>query len=145
MAAFNFQARFVIPIELGDKQQTIRRPRKDGWTARRGMMLQLQAGDRFHPRRIGLARCLNVGAIHLRFDRAWVRFEGTYGEAQGVTTLTAAKDLDAFAVRDGFQDFADMAAFWRATHDSAVFTGVRTLWGPTFAGPLDPPPAELAD
>ena len=46
--------------------------------------------------------------------------------------LFGPRVLDDFAVRDGFQGWADMRAFWRAEHpDVYKFNGVLIKWEPT--------------
>lgn len=138
---YGFKARFVLPIELGTKQQTIRKPRAGrSRHAQRGDLLQLSTGDRFHPHRIGLARCLFAGFVRLDLRNDEAHVDGFVDTAH----LYGAKDLDAFAVVDGFEDWADLRAFWAETHDGPdIFEGVRIFWGSTFAGPLDPPPADV--
>lgn len=140
---YGFKARFVIPIELGTKQQTIRAPRKGtSRHARRGDLLQLSTGDRFHPRRIGLARCISSRLVQLQFTAATVCIHGAGEDARYVF---GHGHLDDFAREDGFQDWPDLKKFWRETHgDLAEFNGCIITWGDTFAGPLDPPPADLA-
>lgn len=153
---YGFKARFVVPIEMGTKQQTIRRLRAGrSRHARLGDLLQLNTGSRYKPRRIGLARCLGSWAVGLDFagDRLLTASDHelsslTVGEWTkvdlGGPTWQAPADLDRFAVRDGFADWSDLREFWRVEHDApSLFIGVMIVWGETFAGPLDPPPADL--
>ncbi len=143
MTNYTFQARFVIPIELGTKQQTIRRfrPRFAGEEGRDrlkghakvGGPLGLMTGPRFQSRKIGEARALVVDPVRLDFAADTVTAYGRLMTEQ----LTTGALLDGFAVRDGFAGWAEMRAFWRETHDAARFEGVRIFWGDTFKGPLD--------
>lgn len=136
MVAFNFKERFVLPIELGSKQQTIRNVRKRN--ARPGDTLQLMCGPRFNPRRIGTAECLEAGPIRLDFGGEWIGIESTSRFGHLVKIVYDGREaLDQFAVRDGFQSFADMELFWIETHGERQFTGWWTFWGETFKGPLD--------
>ncbi len=51
--------------------------------------------------------------------------------ARIVTDGVPVRDLDAFALRDGFVDAVDMWAFWRDHHPETVaegFTGVLIEW-----------------
>jgi ribosomal protein L27 len=135
MVAINFMDRFVIPIELGTKQQTIRKHR-NGREIRVGDTLHLQRGDRFHPVRIGTATVVDSLPILLLLDEGQVAFD-----RPGRRRLVSPRDLDRFAVRDGFTDWNDLRAFWRATHGPLPhFLGMLHSWGTTFKGPLDHPP-----
>lgn len=138
MVAFNFKARFVVPIELRIKRQTIRNVRKRN--ARPGDTLQLMTGPRFSPRRIGTAQCEAAGPIQITFgDAAKVHVEKVW--ATGFIEpeiMISATSLDSFAVRDGFGDWGDLEDFWRETHDPGLgWSGWWTFWGETFKGPLD--------
>ena len=138
MVAFSFKSRFVLPIELGTKQQTIRNVRKRN--ARPGDGLQLMTGPRFQPRRIGTADCLAAGPIQIRLGASpSVHVEAIDGSGRlEPRFIFGHRDLDAFAVRDGFDEWPDLEAFWRETHDtSAPWAGRWTFWGETFKGPLD--------
>lgn len=69
--------------------------------------------------------CLSVEDVRLRFRRG----------GDDVTTasqyLQKPHDLDAFAVADGFDDWPDLCAFWKETHDAvARFEGVLIRWAP---------------
>ena len=37
-------------------------------------------------------------------------------------------ELDAFARRDGFEDWPEMREFWRENHKAEVFSGVLIRW-----------------
>lgn len=147
MADYSFQPRFVVPIELGIKQQTIRAYRKpavkrwrtgaDGASllaghAKVGGPVRLKTGPRFQPRIIGEATAVLVDQVRLDFRKDQVATLGKHG----LTTISGG-ELDPFAVRDGFQDWADLRAFWRDMHGLEPFEGARIFWGDTFKGPLD--------
>lgn len=125
MVAYNFQARFEAPLLARTKRQTIRAEGRKRH-ARAGETIQLQAGPRFHPRRLGLATCEAVDGITLSFgNRPSVILPAV--------TIDAPADLDAFAVLDGFASWRDLAAFWAVTHgEHFVFEGLRISWGETF-------------
>lgn len=129
MVAFTFKPRFVIPIELGDKRQTIRGRRKRN--ARAGDTLQLFTGPRMRPRKIGEARCIGAGPISIDLDAQRITYtlEATADDAERTVNVTAPGGLDNFAQRDGFRDWDDMRTWWRETYpDVAVFDGWLTLW-----------------
>lgn len=121
MVAYNFNARFEVAIREGWKTQTIRADREGH--VRPGEFLQLYVGQRTAQcRRICEdLRCTEVMRVRIEFDG-----EGEIDriETDGIPVL----DLDGFAVRDGFTDSSDMAAFWREVH------GQRP--GTRFAGQL---------
>ena len=121
MVAYSFKARFADPILSGEKQQTIRAHRKRH--AYGGQILHLYTGMRTRQCRL-LARaiCQSVERIKIDVDGGSVHF------CRQVETIAGA-ELDAFARRDGFADWPDMQAFWRAEHPSiATFDGVLIRW-----------------
>lgn len=122
MVAYSFKPRFEIPIAEGWKTQTIRGPRERH--ARPGEMLQLFVGQRTaHCRKICPdVRCTEVMKIIIEFDA-----DGFIERIE--TDGVAARDLDAFAQRDGFRDAEEMAEFWAAEHGHLrVFQGVLIEW-----------------
>lgn len=147
MADYTFKARFVLPIELLIKQQTIRAYRAkdhalgDGLKghAKVGGPVGLKTGPRFQPRYIGRATAVLVDHVMLDFESD---SRTLYGHL-GMDATSRPEDLDRFAVLDGFQDWADMRAFWKETHDSRTFQGARIFWGDTFQRPLDVEPGAV--
>lgn len=138
-----FKARFVAPIELRTKVQSIRKPRK-GRDWRRGDLIHMQQGDRFHPVRMGLGRALVVEPIVLNFATDMVLGCTAFvPSGHGWRAIKTALDLDRFAVMDGFADWADLRQFWADTHAEHVFGGNRIYWGDTFAPPGEPTPAAI--
>ncbi|MCJ2104738.1 hypothetical protein MKK70_04965 [Methylobacterium sp. E-041] len=128
MVAYSFKARFAAPILAGTKAQTIRAERAGrSRHARPGERLQLYTGLRTRQcRHLGEAACLAVWPIELHLvvglvfaNDGWIRTD---------------EDLDAFARQDGFRDWSDMLAFWKAEHpDAVVFTGILIRWQPLVA------------
>jgi hypothetical protein len=124
MVAYSFHPRFVEPIRQGYKCQTIRGPRLRH--ARPGELIQLYSGLRTARAAKIMAdpHCLEVMPVSIAFrpDGAIERIM-----AGGHPAL----DLDAFALRDGFRDADEMAAFWRAQHGMLFrFDGVLIEWAP---------------
>jgi hypothetical protein len=122
MVAINFDPRFEVAIREGWKTQTIRKPRLH--MPRPGDRLQLMVGMRSaNCRQIcGDVRCTDVLAIEISFGE-----DG--GIDRIVTDGVPVRDLDAFAVRDGFTDADDMAAFFKAKHGPmGVFRGFVIEW-----------------
>lgn len=130
MVAYSFKARFEAPILARTKRQTIRAVGKRRH-AREGEELQLYTGMRTRScRLLGLALCESTRPIRLFLATDLVRIDGR-------ATHSLFPELDAFAVRDGFGDWADLKAFWRDEHGSSVkdFEGVLVDWGDTARAP----------
>jgi hypothetical protein len=126
MVAFSFKSRFVSKIEDPSKRQTIRNMRKrNSW---KGDVLQLFTGPRFKPVRLGAAACVDCGPIGMDFKLERVSILWVSGN----NSYYHATSLDDFAVDDGFEDWDDLRAFWRETHDVQLFEGWATHWGDTF-------------
>lgn len=136
MTAYSFKQRFIAPILAGTKTQTIRADRRRH--ARPGGQLQLYTGMRTKQcRLIALATCAAVGKIIISFvGPGNVKIElpgeagpirsGMYGPRWG-----AVHDLDTFSRRDGFTNWDDMRAFWRAERgDVSEWDGVIICWHP---------------
>jgi hypothetical protein len=122
MVAYSFKARFEIPIREGWKTQTIRAARDRH--ARPGEMLQLYVGMRTAQCRKIMpdVRCTDVMKVVISFDG-----EGVIERV--ITDGVPVRDLDAFAVRDGFTDIDDMSDFWRKEHGPrGLFHGVIVEW-----------------
>lgn len=123
MVAFNFNARFETAIREGWKTQAIRRGRRVR-NVRPGEVLQLFVGQRTPDcRRICPdVRCTDVMTIQITFGE-------DFGIVRIVTDGVPVKDLDAFAVRDGFIDSGDMARFFKETYGPLeVFHGLVIEW-----------------
>ena len=122
MVAYSFKPRFEAPIREGWKTQTIRRARDRH--ARPGEMIQLYVGMRTAQCRkiCPDVRCTEVMKIVISFD-------GDGGIERIITDGVPVRDLDAFAVRDGFKDSDDMADFWRSVHGPVgLWHGVIIEW-----------------
>jgi len=119
MVAYSFNPRFIEPIRQGLKTQTIR-SYSEARQPRPGQLLQLYTGMRTkHCRRIlPDVPCLTVMKVQITFDIGQPPLIGRI-----VTDGVPVRDLDAFAIRDGFTDIEDMSAFWRDMHPQACATG----------------------
>jgi hypothetical protein len=143
MVAYSFKRQFVGPIRAGTKRQTIRAPRKGrGRHARPGETLQLYTAMRTKQcKKIGEATCVRLRAIELHFRRNWRRdwlryaTPGTCG-----IKIDGAGALAEFARRDGFIDWLELRAFWKAEHGKKLrwveapfvfdWVGVLIEWEP---------------
>ncbi|NTT86908.1 ASCH domain-containing protein [Tabrizicola fusiformis] len=124
MVAYSFNRRFELAVREGWKTQTIRAGRLRH--ARPGELIQLFVGMRTqHCRRIcDDVRCTDVMQVCISFDA-----EGEIDRIE--TDGVPVRDLDAFAVRDGFVGASDMAAFWRAQNGQrpgSTFSGYLIEW-----------------
>ncbi|WP_438852748.1 hypothetical protein [Brevundimonas nasdae] len=130
MVAYSFKGQFEPRIQACTKQQTIRAVGKKRHTLP-GERMTLTTGDRFHPRLIGEAVCQSVVPIQMDLAVGSVLLAAVVDPARLITTRA---DLDAFAVLDGFECWADLVAFWKQTHPTAhrSFAGLCISWGDTF-------------
>lgn len=121
MVAYSFKKRFIEPIRAGTKAQTMRNDRARH--ARAGEQVQLYYAMRTKQcAMIARSTCLAVTPVRLDLKRNTVKIEGR-------PIITARLGLDLFAVRDGFDDWADLKAFWRAEHETlTAWSGVLIEW-----------------
>jgi len=95
---------------------------------RPGERIQLYYGMRTKQcRLIGVGKCTSVAGIRIQFGRGIISVDDYPAIRDG--------DLDAFAQDDGFKDWDDMGAFWRAEHGDDLhrlgpWTGVLIKWEP---------------
>jgi len=123
MVAYSFKKQFVAPIKALTKGQTIRANRKRH--ARPGETLQLYTAMRTkHCTLIGTATCFTIQPIRIDIEEAVI----TVLTGKSLITLTGLAAVDAFARRDGFEDWFEMRDFWRVNHKTAVFCGVLIRW-----------------
>lgn len=104
MVAYSFKQRFVEPIQLG-----------------------LQPG----PWLPGTAQCFLIGrAACIKISKITIDLQAERIHVDFQSFLRGGK-LDGFARWDGFADWAEMAAFWRAEHgDVERFVGILIEWEP---------------
>lgn len=118
MVAYNFKARFAEAVERGVKRQTIRATREGrSRHARPGEPVQLYVG-------------LRTKDARKLVDPDPICTLSTYCNihATGVTLGNHPTiDLDEFARRDGFKDFADMKT-WFAENHGLPFIGRLIAW-----------------
>lgn len=114
MVAFNFSPEFADAVAIGAKCQTIRKTAR----AKKGDMLQLFTGQRTkNCRKLREAECLSVDYVHIAPD--------------GLTVGDAKKhpgDAEAFARRDGFEDYKSMVAWFEDKYGTPHFVGYVHRW-----------------
>jgi hypothetical protein len=149
MVAYSYKGRFVAPIRVGlglpvqdlhyelggyapgslirPKFQTIRGQGLKRH-ARLGEVIQHYHAQR-SPKcfKIGEGRCKSVDDIRIYIHAEWIETGGYIRKSP--------RELDAFAVKDGFDDWAGMRAFWIEEHGHEMkhlgpFVGVLIQWGP---------------
>lgn len=124
MHVFMFRPRFIEPIKAGTKTQTIR-PQGNRRLVLPGDELSLRHWQD-KPYR----------SPHVQIATAVARpSEVIEVSVRGVTHATSrqlkrVKDLDAFAVADGFIDWDEMRAYWQEMHGRQRFLGVLYPWLP---------------
>lgn len=125
MVALSFKKRFIEPIQLGTKRQTVRAIRKDGRTAHPGDELQLYTAMRTkHCRLIGRATCISVEPVQLLLSV----LQPIVALGDGPTLREV--ENEEFARADGFADWGELVAFWKAEHPNQHhFAGTLTCWG----------------
>ena len=144
MVAYSFQKRFAEPILAGAKLHTIRADRRRH--ARPGEELQLYVGMWTKQCRLVTRKtCTAVLQIGLDFTSDRILVEGLNhpiesrvgaswnGEGFAIMgTLLTGRDLDRFAMMDGFSCFTEMRAFWFETHgvpaEHEIFVGKLIGW-----------------
>jgi hypothetical protein len=117
MYVANFQTRFVALVEQGKKRQTIRAERKDGRYPRVGDTIRLYAGMRTKNCR------LLCDAVIESVDRVVIDPRGVWINGD----FLLGKDREAFAIADGFENWADMKAWFLSTH-GPDFWGLLIKW-----------------
>ncbi|WP_375227530.1 hypothetical protein [Roseobacter sp. S98] len=127
MVAYSFKKRFSPRIEDGTKIGTIRGDRKRH--ARVGEAVQLYQGmrTRFCRKIIPDPICVAVKPIRLHIETDQMAFVGA-GVFPGVEAALEPASFNTFARQDGFDDMADMHAFWLKEHGTGVFRGFWILW-----------------
>jgi hypothetical protein len=126
MPALNFAKQFADAVEIGEKRQTVRAPRKDGRAhCKRGDTIKLYTGMRTAGCRLlaeATVTCL-----------ARIRIEPTCMYLDGRLLLSSIYDRECeqtdseFAVADGFAGFTEMADWFEETH-GLPFEGVLIQW-----------------
>ena len=129
MVAYNFHARFIVPICAKTKIHSVRKCRLG--QAKVGSSIELYYAKRTKfSRLLGLAVCQDVRRINLWWGDDVLYFPDT-NEIQ-----CSDAELNAFATGDGFADWGDLTRYWRAMHPKDIgFEGDLITWGDTFAPP----------
>lgn len=132
MVGYSFKGRFREPIEARTKTQTMRAVGKKRH-AKKGELITMTTGDRFHPVKFGAARAIIVAPVTLDFEGRHAFWILQREHAPDVQMDIEGPQLDVFARSDGFEDWADLASFFRQTYGAPAWSGIRIFWGDTFA------------
>lgn len=101
MPAYSFKERFVPRVKDGSKKQTIRAKRKH--QIKVGDPVYLYYGMRTkHCMKIGEGVCIDVNDILISKHNILIENVG----------LLRGEELNVFAQKDGFRNWADMKNFW---------------------------------
>lgn len=119
MGLYNFQSRFVPKILCGEKTHTIRAKRVN--PDKPGNTLHLYTGLRTKKAKL-LMRVLCIRVEGIKID-CTPGGEPTNIAIEGI--WLSKSEREAFARRDGFENFADMMAFWK---DRLPFRGDVVHW-----------------
>jgi hypothetical protein len=106
MPGLNYIPRMVQPILDGTKVHTIRFSIR---SFRKGMMLYMQTGSRFRPKRFMTAPAMRVRDIDITQDAVVIWKEDHRG--------FIAPARDKFARADGFKDWKDFQDFFRSRYN----------------------------
>ena len=116
MVAFNFKARFAPLVAAGVKRQTIRPKVR----AKPGDELQLYTALRTK----ACCKLLEPDPVCLSVDRCIVGPDCvTIGDVE-----LRGGEADAFAMRDGFENYRELADWFCATHGAQLFIGYLHVW-----------------
>lgn len=127
MPALNFKKQFAADVELGVKRQTVRARRKDGRAhAKVGDTIKLYTGMRHESCRL-LAEATVTRLSRVRIEETHIFLDGERLYAS-LASCTGRQTTDDFAQADGFNNFKEMADWFRATH-GLPFEGTVIYWG----------------
>lgn len=114
MVAFNFSPEFADAVASGAKCQTVRKTKR----AKPGDMLQLYTGQRTKAcRKLREAECVGVDYIHIEPGKLTV---GDAGKHPG--------NIDDFAQRGGFDNYAAMVDWFTKRYGQSHFIGYVHRW-----------------
>jgi hypothetical protein len=117
MFVCNFQDRFAGKVETGAKRQTIRAERKDGRIPKVGEKIRHYTGMRTKNCRLLCdAVIVSVDQVVVDPRGVWINGDFLLGE-----------DREAFAIADGFENWADMKAWFLNKH-GPDFWGLLIKW-----------------
>ncbi|MCK5450230.1 MAG: hypothetical protein KAI70_00540 [Candidatus Omnitrophica bacterium] len=119
MPGYNFKERFASMIESGDKRQTIRAIRKDGWVPKVGSTAYCYTGMRTKKcRKLGEFKIKSVHSIKI----------GRYGySCVSIFEKENSFKMERFAKADGFDTWEDLTCFFIKTH-ALPFRGLLIKW-----------------
>lgn len=125
MVALNFQPQFADDVEYGHKCQTIRRTIR----CKPGDTLQFFTGQRTAIcRRLGQGVCTRVTPVRLCATEMFLDDKRVF---PGDAYRDSFEDFDNdFARRDGFQNYMEMADWFRDRYGALPFEGYVIQWTP---------------
>ena len=124
-----FQPRFYGGVEAGTKRNTIRPRPQNGILPKPGDRISCRAwlGKPYRSKQRVLREGTIVAVIRVTIRRKGVDFGAM--KWRDDSTKAVVDQLHAFAVRDGFEDWPEMRAWFSATH-GLPFKGILIAWLP---------------
>jgi hypothetical protein len=124
MIVLMYHRRFVAPIKAKVKRHTIRRDRKRPINVGDKLSHRSWTGKAYRSKQEVIAEgtCTAVVPITVGTGCVW------YAGGHSGPILSLDRDLDAFAVSDGFKDWADLQAYYVEQKISLPFRGVLIEW-----------------
>lgn len=123
---FMFFRDFTVPLLLGIKTMTIRGIRKRMPKVGDQMDQRCWEGKSYRSKQAKIQvvpiREVKLVSLHLSVHRGWVQYRGS-GQV-----LSARADLDAFAQRDGFDEWKKLVRFFICQGRPQKFDGVLFGW-----------------
>ena len=112
MTVLMFHKRFVAPILAGTKTHTIRRDRKRPIPIGDALSLRHWEGQGYRSPQVEFFTCICDAVFPIAVAVDHVRI-GDPSEEVNAHIIATASGLDVFAISDGFEDWADMMAYYR--------------------------------
>lgn len=124
MPAYNFHDQFAPAVENGQKRQTIRADRKDGWVPRVGMTAYLfNRMMRKECRKLGQSPIVRVDRLEIERGPAWRPAPIVVREGRALSL----RSIDALAKADGFESVESFVAYFETS--GLPFRGHLIRWG----------------
>lgn len=123
MAVLMFQPQFADKVESGQKRQTIRPRRNRPIKVGDKLSLRKWSGKAYRSKQVVLreSECVGVSSVKL-----WLGSLGHYWALVDGISLTA-REIETFAVNDGFQNAVAMAEWFDGVH-GLPFEGDLIQW-----------------
>lgn len=120
MPAYNFKKQFAEKVESGEKHQTFRVDRMDGYVPEIGGTAYLYTGMRTKAcRKLGQAPITHVLRTIVHTGERYISIGGR--------TLTGS-GANVYAINDGFENADQMFEFFHEQHGEKPLKGYTVMW-----------------